>query len=254
MIDIHNHIIPGVDDGPKIDVETIMLLKQAKKEGVTGIIATPHHLHTRYSNDFDEVIKNIEELNQHEEIKALDVNIYPGQEIRITDQIITGIEEGTIKGLNHSKYLLIEFPSNEVPHYTKQLFFEIQSKGFIPVIAHPERNKAIIQDVEILYDLINAGALSQITSTSLTGVLGKKLQSFSIQLLENNLTHFISSDAHNTEERPFIMQSLFNNKKLNRVEDEMNQCIFNAEKLIADQNVVKNVPSMPKKNKFWLFR
>lgn len=88
----------------------------------------------------------------------------------------------------------------------------------------------------------------------MTGVLGKKLQSFSIQLLENNLTHFISSDAHNTEERPFIMQSLFNNKKLNRVEDEMNQCIFNAEKLIADQNVVKNVPSMPKKNKFWLFR
>lgn len=62
MIDIHNHIIPGVDDGPKIDIETIMLLKQAKKEGVTGIIATPHHLHTRYSNDFDESSKVLRNL------------------------------------------------------------------------------------------------------------------------------------------------------------------------------------------------
>ncbi|AYU56113.1 tyrosine-protein phosphatase [Staphylococcus debuckii] len=253
MIDIHNHIIAGVDDGPDINVETISLLKQAKKEGITGVIATPHHLHTKYSNDFNEVKKRVEELNLQEEIKELGISIYPGQEIRITDQIIIGIEQETIKGLNDSKYLLIEFPSNEVPYYTKQLFFEIQGKGYIPVIAHPERNKAIIQNVEILFDLISGGALSQITSTSLAGNLGKKIQKFSLQLLKNNLTHFISSDAHNTAERPFIMNSLIDNKKLNIVENEMKQCIENAEKLIDNQDIIKDIPSIPKKNKFWLF-
>ena len=81
-----------------------------------------------------------------------------------------------LTGINDSRYLLIEFPSNEVPHYTDQLFFELQSKGFVPIIAHPERNKAISQNLDILYDLINKGALSQVTTASLAGISGKKLE------------------------------------------------------------------------------
>lgn len=78
-----------------------------------------------------------------EEVQQLGIKIYPGQEIRITDQILPEIEKGNILSLNHSKYLLIELPSNGVPHYTERLFYELLSEGYVPIIAHPERNKGL---------------------------------------------------------------------------------------------------------------
>ena len=106
------------------------------------------------------------------------ITLLPGQEIRISDQILPQLRKGEAIGLNHSRYLLIEFPSRGVPHYTKRLFFELQSEGYIPIIAHPERNKEISQNLDVLYNLINQGALAQLTSSSLQGVQGKKYKNF----------------------------------------------------------------------------
>ncbi|PTI34309.1 capsular biosynthesis protein, partial [Mammaliicoccus vitulinus] len=119
MIDIHNHVLVGVDDGPQSLDETIALLKQARAQGIKGIVVTPHHLHPRYDNTFETVLKGIDELNNIEEIAQLNLQLYPGQEIRITDKIFEEIEQQRIYGINKSRYLLIELPSNEVPHYTK---------------------------------------------------------------------------------------------------------------------------------------
>ena len=131
------------------------LLNQAKDEGVTEVIATPHHLSPAFDNEYKIVERKLHELLNLEEIKDLGIKIYPGQEIRISDQIIQQLEKGEAIGLNHSKYLLIEFPSGRVPHYTNRLFFELQSKGYVPIIAHPERNKEISQNLDVLFDLVN---------------------------------------------------------------------------------------------------
>ncbi|UXR76403.1 MULTISPECIES: CpsB/CapC family capsule biosynthesis tyrosine phosphatase [unclassified Staphylococcus] len=251
MIDIHNHILVGVDDGPQSLDETITLLKQASAQGIKGIVATPHHLHTRYSNTFESVLKAINELNQNEEIAQLDIQLYPGQEIRITDKILEDIEQGAIYGINKSRYLLIELPSNEVPHYTEKLLYEIQTKGFIPIIAHPERNKAIAQNINLLYELVNHGALSQLTASSLTGDLGKKIQKLSIQMIEHNLVHFVASDAHHVERRPFNMEALFNTPKLKDVESDINTLLSNNEAMIHDERIVSRRPIEFKKNKFF---
>ena len=101
-----------------------------------------------------------------------------------------------------------------VPHYTNRLFFELQSKGYVPIIAHPERNKEISQNLDVLFDLVNGGALSQLTSASLVNMV--KITKISIQMIENNLVHFIASDAHHDTNRPFVLESLFNDKKLNK--------------------------------------
>ena len=122
MIDIHNHILPGIDDGPKDIAQSIDLLQQAKSQGITGIIATPHHLSPRYTNNIQNVKSLINEMMQIPAIRNIGITIYHGQEIRLTDQIVDEITKGNISGLNDSQYLLIEFPSNEVPLSTKQLF------------------------------------------------------------------------------------------------------------------------------------
>lgn len=178
MIDIHNHVLINVDDGPKSKEDMLNLLKQGKSEGVTEIIVTPHHLSPQFDNEYRNVKEKLQQLLDLDEVKDLGIKLYPGQEIRISDQIIPQLEKGEAIGLNHSKYLLIEFPSGGVPHYTNRLFFELQSKGYVPIIAHPERNKEISQNLDVLFQLVNEGALSQLTSASLSGIHGKKIQKF----------------------------------------------------------------------------
>lgn len=251
MIDIHNHILIDADDGPKSLEETIELLQQAKKQGINTIVATPHHLHPRYSNNFDAVTKSIEELNKIDEIAKINIKLYPGQEIRLSEQILQDIEQHKIYGINYSKYLLIELPSNEVPHFTRKLLYEIQNKGFIPIIAHPERNKAIAQDINLLYELINNGALSQVTASSLNGELGKNIQKLSIKMIKHNLIHFIASDAHHVLNRPFAMNNLFNNSKLKNVEMDIEMFLQNNKALILDKFIRKERPIEFNKSKFF---
>ncbi|RIO10853.1 capsular biosynthesis protein [Mammaliicoccus sciuri] len=249
MIDIHNHVLVGVDDGPANEEEAIALVKQAHEQGITTIVVTPHHLHTRYNNTFHSVQAGIDRLNSIKEISELNIQLLPGQEIRITDKIFEEIENQNIKGINDSKYLLIELPSNEVPHYTKKLLFELQTKGFIPIIAHPERNKAIAKDINILYELVNNGALSQITASSLTGELGKNIQKTSIQMIEHHLVQLIASDAHHADRRPFGFDRLFNQSKLD--DQYITQLLRNNELLIQDKDVIRERPIEFKKHKFF---
>ena len=243
MIDIHNHILIDVDDGPKTKEDAIALLKQANDEGVTEIIATPHHLSPTFDNAYENVQQKLNQLSELQETKDLGIKLYPGQEIRISDQVLPQLRKGEAIGLNHSRYLLIEFPSRGVPHYANRLFFELQSEGYIPIIAHPERNKEISQNLDVLYNLINQGALVQLTSSSLQGIQGKKIQKISIQMIENNLVHFIASDAHHESQRPFIMKSLYNNKKLKKYEKNIENLINNAKYIVNDEDVIKKQPT-----------
>ncbi|MBO0387405.1 capsular biosynthesis protein [Staphylococcus simulans] len=252
MIDIHNHILPSVDDGSSSMDETLDMILQAQEQGVTGIIVTPHHLHPKYNLDFKEVQKHLDELMAEDNIQNTNIQLFPGQEIRVTDEILKGIENGTIEGLNHSKYLLLEFPSGEVPNYTTRLFFEIQNLGYVPIIAHPERNKAIANNPNILFDLINEGALSQITSSSLAGNHGKKIKKLSMNFIEHNLVHFIASDAHNTNSRRFLMNDLHQDKSLRNLKKEINDLFDNADCIIKNEEILKNKPlQMKERNKFF---
>lgn len=237
MIDIHNHIIPSVDDGPSNEEEMIKLVKQAADQNITGIVASPHHLHYRYDNEFQDIVQKVQEINEHEEVKKLGITVYPGQEVRISDQLLTHLDNGKIKGINNSKYLLLELPSNQVPNYTQNIIYEIQTRGFIPVIVHPERNKQISQDINILYGLVGIGALSQLTASSLTGTFGKNIQKLSLQMIEHNLVHFIASDAHHSDLRPFGLANVVNNKKLVKWEESIKMYLKNNEKMINNEKI-----------------
>lgn len=250
MIDIHSHILPGVDDGASAMEDAVNMARLALDEGITKIIATPHHQNGMYFNKKQDILKRVKELNNVLQRENISLEVLPGQETRIYGSLLDDFEKGDILTLNHTNYLFVELPSGHVPRYTEQLLFEMQLKGVTPIIVHPERNAEVLKNPEKLLNLVKKGVLTQLTAGSLTGYFGKKVQKFSLQLIEANSTHFIASDAHNTSTRNFHMR-----ESISKVHKEFgSQGVYyfqeNAELLVQGQSVYRQEPSKIKYKKF----
>jgi protein-tyrosine phosphatase len=250
MIDIHCHILPGVDDGAAAISDSIDMAHKAVSEGIHTIIATPHHKNSKYDNTKDSIIKRVLELNEMLHDERIPLTILPGQEVRIYGEVVEDLEKGEILPLNHSQYLFIELPSGHVPRYTEKLVFDLQLKGIIPIIVHPERNQEIIEHPDVLYNLVKKGALTQVTASSISGYFGKKIKNFSFQLIEANLTHFIASDAHNIHNRGFKMAETLDLIDTKYGADFVYLFQENAELLVQNLNVYRDTPEPIKKKKF----
>lgn len=251
MIDVHCHILPGIDDGAQNLADSISMAKMAVNDGINTIIATPHHMNGRYENKKQSITEKVDELQRKLDEEKIPLKILPGQEVRIHGELLEGLEAGEIQPVADSAYLLIEFPSAHVPRYTEQLFFDLQMKGYTPVIVHPERNQEIIEHPELLYQFIKNGALSQITAGSICGGFGKKIRTFTFQLIEANLTHFIASDAHNITTRAFKMAEAIDIVKERYGNDMVYLFLDNAALLTDGKNVFKDVPEAIKKKRFF---
>ncbi|MFD6506074.1 tyrosine-protein phosphatase [Bacillus sp. NPDC060175] len=204
MIDLHCHILPGIDDGAQTVTDSLAMAQKAVQEGIHTIVATPHHQNGKYKNERTSIIHQVKQLNDELQQNEIPLKILPGQEVRLYGDLLEDYEASKIVTLNETnKYILIEFPSNHVPRYAEQLLYELRVKGMIPIIVHPERNAELIERPDKLYNLVSKGALTQVTAGSLLGKFGKKIKKFSLQLVEHNLTHMIASDAHNTTSRGF---------------------------------------------------
>ncbi|MGF9964005.1 tyrosine-protein phosphatase [Bacillus rhizoplanae] len=208
MIDLHCHILPGVDDGAQTITDSLEMAKTAIAEGIHTIVATPHHQNGKYVNERMHILHQVKQLNDLLQENNVSLTVLPGQEVRLYGEMLQDYENNKIVTLNETnKYILIEFPSNHVPRYAEQMLYELRMKGLIPIIVHPERNAELIEHPDKLYNFVNKGALTQVTAGSLLGNFGKKIKKFSLQLIEHNLTHMIASDAHNTTTRSFHLQA-----------------------------------------------
>jgi protein-tyrosine phosphatase len=216
IVDIHNHILYGLDDGPRTPEETILLAKQAVHSGIQHVIATPHHKHQHkdhfYENDYLNIQRISVEVNQLLKEHDVPLTVYPGIEFHLHGKIWGDIEHNLESFLtlnNTGKYLLMEPPCSYYPTYTEEVLSVLQQKGFIPILAHPERNKILRRNPSKIYDLIKQGILIQITAGSLTGDHGRRLKNFSLHLLDHNLVHFVASDAHHHLRRKFELLSAY---------------------------------------------
>ncbi|QKY70315.1 tyrosine-protein phosphatase [Lentibacillus sp. CBA3610] len=250
MIDIHCHILPGIDDGAGTITDSLAMAQTAAQQGIHTIVATPHHRNGVFNNLKNDIISYTHDLNEQLKEENIPVTILPGQETRINGDMVGDIENGDLAALNDTKYLFVEFSSSHVPRYAKQMLFDIQVAGYIPVIVHPERNSAISQHPSMLYEFVQKGALTQVTAASLNGNFGKNIQKFSHQLVEANLTHFLASDAHNTTTRGFVMDEAFQELSDQHGNEMTYLFMENAQLLINGQNVNKDEPQQVKKKKF----
>ncbi|WP_273831877.1 tyrosine-protein phosphatase [Guptibacillus sedimenti] len=250
MIDIHSHILPGIDDGAKNIEDSLAMARQAFNQGITKVVATPHNKNGTFDNGRELILQEVKRLNKELQLEGIDLEILPGQENRIYGELVEELGGSELLTVNENGvYMLIEFPSSHLPRYANKLMFDLQVKGIVPIIVHPERNREIMENPERLYNLVKEGALSQLTGTSVTGKMGKKIQKFSLDLIQHNLSHFIASDAHNTTSRPFDLLDAFET-----VENEFGistryMLQENAEDMVKGRMVAKEVPQQVRKKK-----
>ncbi len=200
MIDLHSHILPGLDDGTRSIEEALEMARIAERDGVEKIVATPHLFRGDFIyEDLSIIEKKRSELSQALKENNIHVEILGGAEVHISHNLIDEIRKNRENlVLNKSSYMFVEFPSDLVFSGAKNLFFELMNEGINPIIAHPERNSVFIHNPSLLYELIQMGGLSQANSGSFSGLYGSRVEEAVIHFLELNLIHFIASDSHNT--------------------------------------------------------
>lgn len=200
MIDLHCHLLPGVDDGPP-DVETsLAMARTAVKDGVSTIVATPH-VSSRYQTDPRTIADRVAALQSELDDAGIPLTVKTGAEINLA--MFGDLDDEALQAcaLAGGKYLLVEAPFGGPVPFIDRLLFDLQVRGFRIVLAHPERISAFQKDVDLLERMVDRGALCSITGSSLVGRFGKSVRSFSLELLQRGLVHNISSDAHDPYER-----------------------------------------------------
>lgn len=210
MIDIHCHILPCLDDGPE-DMETsLAMARDALGQGITTVIATPHCIPEVFFNERNAVMEAVMNFQNRLEREGIPLRVIPGMEVHLTldvPQRLAGGSALTVGDLG--KHVLLELPLSTVPGYTEQVIFEIMLKGIVPIIAHPERNKGIAGNPQLLHRLLEKGCLVQVTSGSLTGEFGQRIQKLTKEFLQLGWVDFIATDAHHPVKRAPLMKQAY---------------------------------------------
>ena len=195
FIDIHCHILYGIDDGSKNYEESIELLKQHAIMGATDVILTPHYIeNTKYKTNNKEKLNLLETLK--EEAEKLNLNLYLGNEVFVNNNLEEQILNGEIRTLNNTRYLLIELPMTNKIKNLKEIIYELKIKGITPIIAHPERYEYVQKNPKYISELIEEGALFQANYGSILGVYGNAPKRTIKKLLKYNYISFLGTDIH----------------------------------------------------------
>lgn len=253
IVDLHCHILPEIDDGSPDLEHSLKLADEAVKDGVTHILASPHHLDRNYVNHKNDVLKATNTFQQELDARKINLKVFPGQEVHINGELIQKYDD--LLGTDEKKkYMLLELPHDNVPAYTTRLIFELQKVGTIPIIVHPERNKEIQGDLNILYSIIEQGALAQLTATSYIGGFGEKVAEISKKLVENRLVQVIASDAHALNGRGFVLKEALLQVGKDFDEEYSYEFEKNAENILNGFNVIaEGYRKFEKKKRFFFF-
>ena len=207
MIDIHCHILPNIDDGPKDWDMSIEMAKMANSEGIDKIIATPHYIKgTDWETDANEIKEKVDELNNRLVSEDVQVKIYPGMEVAITEKIPELVDKKVVLKMADTDFLLLEVPFGNLPFGIDTIIKELVDNKITPILAHPERCMDFQKNPKKINRFIKLGAMIQVTSLSFSGDYGKGAKNCSIKFSKMNVIDFIATDAHSTERRPPVIQ------------------------------------------------
>ena len=201
MIDLHCHVLPGIDDGPLTTEGSLALARAAAAAGTRTLVATPH-VSWGYPNDADTIARLVKEVNTRLAAEPIALDVRPGAEIAITR--VLDIEPAQLArlGLGGGPWLLIEPPFAGVTMSLSEIVRDLQRQGHRIVLAHPERCQAFHDDPGMLDALVRDGAITSITAGSLVGQFGESVRRFALQLAHDELIHNVVSDAHDDVQTP----------------------------------------------------
>lgn len=199
MIDIHSHIIPGIDDGSRSFSESVNILKKLEMLGFSKVVLTPHYIvSTKYQSSFLDNKKLLEELKKED----TSIDLYLGNEIFACMEMVDYLKEGKMASINNSRYVLFELPRNSKINDLNELIFSLQIKKYIPILAHPERYQ-ILKDKKLIDELIEHGVYFEVNFESITGKYGKDAKKIAKYLLKKHKFHFLATDIHHEDSEFF---------------------------------------------------
>jgi len=210
MLDIHIHILPGVDDGAQDYDDALGMAELALRSGITTIVATPHANQIgRFENFYTpEFSRRYERLEDMLHSSRLGLRVLEGQEIMASEDMTQKIRDGRLISLNHTQYYLIEFPFDASPSWITDRLADVIRLGKTPLIAHVERYYCVQYDPSYVYDWIDMGCFTQMNKGSVFGKFGRAVQRTSAPLLNYELIHCIASDAHSAVQRTPWMRDI----------------------------------------------
>ena len=202
LIDIHNHILPGIDDGSKDLATSLCMLRAAQEEGIQKIILTPHFKPGHRNASPDKIEKLLALLQDAAGKENLYIRLYPGNEIFFREEATKLLEKKQICTLAGTKYVLTEFMPGEEYSRIRNGIYQILAEGYQPVVAHVERYANVGKEIRHVKELMEMGAYIQVNAGSIMGNYGLKAKHFTRKLLANEWVHFVATDAHDMDKRP----------------------------------------------------
>jgi len=213
MIDIHCHILPGLDDGAKSMEQALEMARMAVGDGIKIIVATPHLFKNRIVNfkdlnDKKTIIQALILFREKLAEEGIDLELFPGCDFPLNYEALQLLDDGEVLTINDSNhYLLLELPDTSLPPAIDDICFHLKSKGLTPIITHPERHFIIQEMPQKLGRLMDLGCLVQMTGSSLTGGFGGSIRKLSRKLVKKGYIQVLATDSHNTSSRPPLLQA-----------------------------------------------
>lgn len=241
-IDIHSHILYGIDDGSKSIEESINIIKEHIKMGFTDIVVTPHYIeNSKYETNNIDKENILKTLKQELKKQNININLYLGNEVFVNNNLEELLKKKEIATINNSKYLLIEFPMNEKPKDINNIIYELKIKGIIPIIAHPERYDYVEKNPNLVLEWIEEGALLQSNYGSIIGVYGSGPQKTIKKLLKKDLIEFLATDIHYPNNKIYLNMDKIRKKlkKLITKERFIELTNTNPKKIIENKEISK---------------
>ncbi len=242
MIDVHTHILPGIDDGARNIEDTIEMVKEAKKAGFTDIITTSHYIENEYNVNKENRKVIIEAIQEELNKEDIEIKLYNGAEIYITNELLDLVEDGVAPSLVESRYVLFELPlSGSKVIYLDQVIEDLIVAKYTPIIAHPERYDIVKDNPNIAVEWVKKGALLQSNYANIIERYGHKSKQTLLKLINANAIHFLGTDTHRPNTIYAQMDDILEefrkeigNEKLNELTTINPQKIINNEKIFVD--------------------
>ncbi|HEY3368822.1 MAG TPA: CpsB/CapC family capsule biosynthesis tyrosine phosphatase [Symbiobacteriaceae bacterium] len=228
MIDLHAHVLPGIDDGPATMEDALALLRALRDQGVRTVVAGAHALDGKYDAACEAVLLAVGQVNEALQATGVAIEVLPGMELFLGFDVLRALKTGRAMGLNRSKYVLVELPAREYPMYTERALFELMIAGYRPILNHPERNLGIQRNPDLMRRLAENGVLAFVTASSLVGRMGTAAQTVGQAFVQERVATMIVSDAHNLGHRaPLLREGLEVARTLGKADQSPEALVLN---------------------------
>ena len=208
MLDLHSHILPGVDDGSRTMDESVQIARMYVESGYNGVIVTPHYYEGVYDSTFARNEEIRIKLQERIVAEGLDFTLYPGNELYYDKKLAKLLKEGTVTSMNGGPFVLIEFPMTEEPLFVEELVYELQMEGYLPIFAHVERYRYVQRDITFLWPFMKKGCLMQMNLDSLLSD-SERMRDTASALLDAKMIQLVGTDTHRCDWRtPDVSQAL----------------------------------------------